>query len=503
MGWIDSVSAIDVIDDVFFLFDADGQLCDWNDTALEITGYTDAELSRMSVVQFFGEADATRVLDAHSDLVATGRTTIEAELVTSDGTRLPYEFKATRLNEDGEFRGFAGIGRDITERREQRETIESRARVLQEMYGVISETERPFNEQVRALLQVGCETFGTTRGVLARVNGDECVLEVVEPLDERFQDGDVLPLTATNCERVVATDETFVMRDTDSQTSPIVERPASTGTEVYCCAGAPVRTPDGLYGALCFFDEDRDEAFVQWHETVLDLMGQWVGSELERQRSHDRLERERDRMERFASFVSHDLRNPVGVLSGWLELLADPETNDPDTEVKALEYSLQAVDRMDMLIEDLLLLTRAGNPQADTTSAELSAVSVQAWDIVQTEGATLEFGADLVVEADRTRLQQLLENLFRNAVEHGGNAVTVSVGSLDDVDGFYVADDGPGIPAEHRARVFEEGFSTQESGTGLGLYIVEVIADAHGWDLAITDPDVGTRFEVTGIDVGE
>jgi signal transduction histidine kinase len=105
----------------------------------------------------------------------------------------------------------------------------------------------------------------------------------------------------------------------------------------------------------------------------------------------------------------------------------------------------------------------------------------------------------MALEAEWQRLRQLFENLFRNAVEHGGDQVSVTIGELE--DGFYVADDGPGIPAEDRQSVFEYGESTAEDGTGLGLAIVRRVAEAHGWTVSVTDSDTGgARLEVSGID---
>jgi signal transduction histidine kinase len=106
---------------------------------------------------------------------------------------------------------------------------------------------------------------------------------------------------------------------------------------------------------------------------------------------------------------------------------------------------------------------------------------------------------DQTIEADRTRLQQLLENVFRNAVEHGGDAPTVRIGDLD--DGFYVADDGPGIPEDEQQTVFERGYSTTPEGTGFGLAIVAEIAHAHDWDVVVTDSaSGGARFEFVEAD---
>jgi signal transduction histidine kinase len=113
--------------------------------------------------------------------------------------------------------------------------------------------------------------------------------------------------------------------------------------------------------------------------------------------------------------------------------------------------------------------------------------------------ATLRNEAEGMILADEGRLRQLLENLIRNAIEHGGEGVSVTVGTLP--DGFYVADDGPGIDPDRREEVFDAGHSTSQSGTGFGLRIVEQVADAHGWSVRAVESEAGgARFEVTGIE---
>lgn len=101
--------------------------------------------------------------------------------------------------------------------------------------------------------------------------------------------------------------------------------------------------------------------------------------------------------------------------------------------------------------------------------------------------------------ADESRLQQLLENLISNAIEHSGDDVTVTVGELD--DGFYVEDNGVGIPETGRESVFEPGYSTTQDGTGFGLHIVDQVVEAHGWDIQVTTgPQGGARFEITNVE---
>jgi signal transduction histidine kinase len=104
--------------------------------------------------------------------------------------------------------------------------------------------------------------------------------------------------------------------------------------------------------------------------------------------------------------------------------------------------------------------------------------------------------------ADGDRLQQLFENLFRNAIEHCPERVRVGVGTLTDRDGFYVQDDGPGIPADERSAVFESGYTTNEHGTGFGLAIVDDVVAAHGWEIQVTESSAGgARFEITDVEV--
>ena len=233
---------------------------------------------------------------------------------------------------------------------------------------------------------------------------------------------------------------------------------------------------------------------------------------IERQR---RLERQRERLEEFASVVSHDLRNPLSVAVANLESARESGGRDANERI---DRAHDALDRMDEFISDLLSLAREGRSVEATAETHLRTVVDRAWTTV---GRTAN--AELVVEeplprigCDRRRLRQVLENLFQNAIEHGsdggfnGNAtiddeattgrradsdgVRVFVGRID--DGFYVADDGPGIPADSRDEVFKPGHTTAEEGTGFGLAIVDRIVEAHGWSVSVTESRAGgARFE--------
>jgi len=239
----------------------------------------------------------------------------------------------------------------------------------------------------------------------------------------------------------------------------------------------------------------------------------------DRKRRERELERQNERLDEFASVVSHDLRNPLGVARGHLELARTAEGNQRATHFDSIE---DAHERMEDLIQRLLAFARQGEPAADPTAVSLGAVARDAWETVETGSLSLVVD-DVEVTADPDRLRQLLENLFRNSVEHGstgsrarpddsvehgstGNrpeaddsvehadaATEIRVGPLD--VGFYVADDGPGIPEADREAVLDSGYSGGD-GTGFGLAIVETIAEAHGWEIGVVDSeDGGARFE--------
>ena len=221
----------------------------------------------------------------------------------------------------------------------------------------------------------------------------------------------------------------------------------------------------------------------------------------ERREYERELEQRNERLAEFASVVSHDLRNPLRVAEGRVDLLRE----DHDEEhLDAIDRSL---DRMDRIIGDVLWLARHGRDIGSVDPVPLAEVVESAWmTAVEDERAELTVApaesALPDIEADRDRLRQLLENLFRNSVEHGNEGVTVTVGGT--ADGFYVADDGPGIPADERDEVFDAGYSTADDGTGFGLRIVEQVVDAHGWAIQVAESEAGgARFEIAGIENGD
>ncbi len=203
--------------------------------------------------------------------------------------------------------------------------------------------------------------------------------------------------------------------------------------------------------------------------------------------------RQNERLKEFASLISHDLRNPLTVAQLRTELL---QKEDESPHLLAIA---EALERMEVIIEETLLLARQGETIGDIESVTLTEIVTRSWNMVEGSEATIETADDVTLNGDPVRLQHLFENLFQNAIEHGGENVTVRVGGSE--RGIHVEDDGPGINEERHEAIFEPGHSSASGGTGFGLTIVKRIVEAHGWEIRIMNgDDGGTRFEITGIE---
>ena len=223
----------------------------------------------------------------------------------------------------------------------------------------------------------------------------------------------------------------------------------------------------------------------------------------ERKQRERELEAKTERLDEFASIVSHDLQTPITVADARLDLAMD------ECDSEHLPAIGDALDRMEDIVDATLTLARQGQVVDETEPVELTVVAERWAEPIESD-VTLRIEPDrLTIEADRERLRRVVENLFANAVEHGSTSsrtesddVTVVVGELGDGDGFYVADDGPGLPEDVGDEIFEPGQSLSPDGTGFGLAIVEEIVEAHGWSVEATESESGgARFEISGVDV--
>ncbi|QWC18877.1 PAS domain S-box protein [Halorubrum sp. 2020YC2] len=370
------------------------------------------------------------------------------------GDPIPCRDHMAALPYEGEcFDGSVGILRDISDEVERRQELGTKTRALEEApVGItITDPTQPDNPMVyvndRFVEMTGYDREESI-GVNCRfLQGPDTEEESVRELREAV--------------------------DADEPTSVELLNYRKDGTEFWSRVSiAPISDADGTVTHWVGFQEDITE--FKDREAAL--------------------ERQNDRLDSFASIVSHDLRNPLNVAQGRVQL-----AREASGDAENLDAALVALERMESIVERTLALAREGETVGDPEHVALAAVVDDSWSTVDTADATLSVETDREVLADPDRLRNLFENLIRNAVDHAGEAVSIRVGDLP--DGFFVEDDGPGIDPAVADSLFQPGESGAAGNTGFGLAIVQEIATAHGWTVeATTGEGGGARFEVRGVD---
>ena len=231
---------------------------------------------------------------------------------------------------------------------------------------------------------------------------------------------------------------------------------------------------------------------VPWRDpdgTVIGLIG--LCREItDRKRREQDLRASTERHRRVALKAAHELRNELQVATGRLELA--------DVESPMLADVERSHRRLADIVDDVVRLTEQVESGFDRDELRLSTVIREVWQTTETGSMTLTIGTDgvFVGEPDSTRL--LVETIITNALEHGGQECEITVGRT--ANGFYLADDGPGISVDPPERVFEAGFSEVSDSSGFGLYIVSRIADDNGWEVVVgVSEDGGARFDIDGV----
>ncbi|SEA07943.1 GAF domain-containing protein [Haloplanus vescus] len=413
---------------------------------------------------------------------------VTAQMPAAADERPPHEWTLTRLDQV-----VSVVGLDVSAREDFAAELRDTEAALAALYDTLSNRDLSFEARLERILELGCERLGVDYGFLTRINGDTQRIVASRGTHPLLQPGEECPLSEAYCRKAIQSDGLLGIHDAIA--AGWESDPAYNTFGLGCYLGGKIVADDHLYGTLCFADDDpRGMTFTDSERTFVELLTRWVSYELEERMAREDLERQNDRLAEFASIVSHDIRNPLNVAKGKLQVAQ--ETDDPTH----LDEVADALDRMEQLVTGLLDLAKQGSVIESVEEVRLSDVVEDAWANVATDGATLTVDDDGLVEADPGRFLQLLENLIRNSIEHCAtpDTLTVHVGVL--TNGFYVADTGPGIDPEEREAIFERGHTTG-GGSGLGLTIVRAVADAHGWTIDVTNAaDGGARFEFSGVE---
>ena len=412
-----------------------------NEEFERLTGYAEDEIIGENCRVLQGpETDPEPVAAMREAIAAAEPVTVELRNYRKDGT--PFWNRVTVApirGDDGEVTNYVGFQRDVDEEIESRR---ERDAVLDRVSDAFFALDRGWrftylNDQAERLLDRSAEDLV----------GESVWEEFPEAVDTTFEEKYT---EAMETQETVSFDEYYPPLDTWFE---VRAYPSETGLSVY-------------------FRDVTD-----------------------RKANERRLAERTRQFETFGDVLSHDLMTPLTTLDGRLELAR--ETGDLDH----LDAAQESLDRIEALVEDLANVMREGSVVNEVRPIDFGAIARDLWRSIDAPDATLDVADVGPILVDEQAVQRLLQNLFRNSVEHGGSTVTIRVGALDDGSGFYVADDGPGIPPDERDRVFEPGYSTKPDGTGFGMVSVQQIALAHGWDLSITASEAGGAcFEIREVD---
>jgi len=391
--------------------------------------------------------------------------------------------------------GLSVYFRDISEYKQLAQDRQDGLYALQQLYAISSDRTKDFTTKTTELLELGCDFLDLRNGFMTRIEqGTQYVVHSVAAHPE-VQEDESCPLDEAYCKRTIELDSLLTVVNASDEGWE--DDPAYDRFEFESYIGGRLSLDGDLYGTLCFaHTEATPDGFTDTQRTFVELLTRWLEYELERNQATEQLIRERDRLDEFTQVVSHDLRNPLNTVTGRVELLRDEVSSEHLPPIN------RAVNNMEQLIDDLLTLARDGRKVEDPSETHLATTARQSWKIAEVDDLTLSIEADETqILADSDRLQQVFENLFLNTAKHGSGATEVTVGLLDDKPGFYVADDGEGIPTSEADQIFEPGYTTRNDGTGFGLNIVEDIVSAHGWSISVMESSAGgARFEIRGVE---
>jgi PAS domain S-box-containing protein len=444
--------------DVIVNIGRDGVIRFVNPAVEDVFGYTPDEVEGKSLSTLIPEELWDDQRDALARYLETGTRSVNWDAIEvygrhKDGSEIPLSVSYSEFTLDGEVY-FTGIIRDISERVRLEQQLEKGERQLHELGDQLQEIVWVTDPTREHLLYVNPryeEVWG--RSIQSLFDDPMSFVEAVHP-DDR--------------ERVKTL---------------LDERPSVAYDIEYRIVHPEVGTR---------WVRDRSIPVPNGSGTVERIIG--IAEDITQRKEYEhRIERQLTQSTEFAGVLSHDLSTPLSTAQGRIQLAQ--ETGDMDH----LTVAARAVRRIEEIVNEVSRIMQEEAFVDDLTELDIESMVREVWAEIDTADASLTIADTATIQADRSAFKRLLENLFKNAIEHGGPSVNVRVGTLN--RGLFIEDDGPGIPKEAREDIFVPGFTTKEEGQGLGLASVSQIVQGHNWKIQVGETKgEGVRFEVLGVE---
>ncbi|WP_343232771.1 ATP-binding protein [Natrinema amylolyticum] len=485
------------------------EILDVNQAGCEMLGYSEEDVRSRGPSDFHPD-EMDRFREFVDEVYEEGAGWAdEFTCLHRDGRRIPVEMSASQIEYDDR-QCMLAIVRDISERKEHE-------RSQQRLYEIAADPDQSFEEKLQAVFDLGCDRFDMELGGIAKVDPstDRFEVEFTNGDRGRFESGERYPLSRMYCSDIVDAEETHAITD-----------PATDGFgDKLCHEEFGIRTYLGSHLDLegtddrtfWFVSTESRAEFSEAERTFHHLMGQWVKYEFERQQYErdleetiDRLQQSNDRLKQFAYAASHDLQEPLRMVSSYLQLLERRYGDDLDGEAREfIDFAVDGADRMRAMVDDLLAFSRVeasdGEFQTVDCDAVLDHVSEDLQVQIEENDAALSVESLPTVTADSEQLEQLFCNLVSNGIKYNDSErprVDVTVEERTDHWRFAVADNGIGIDPDRTDRIFEVfkrlHHEDEYTGTGIGLSLCQEIVDNHGGDIWVeSEPGDGSTFYIT------
>ncbi|HEY2628769.1 MAG TPA: ATP-binding protein [Usitatibacter sp.] len=457
-----------------------------------------------------------------------GAQSYEIQIATPDGRQHQTVFyKATFAGPDGKVEGLIGTIIDVTERAQSEKGVAIENAVARYLGSSDS-----LGDAIRGIMQVMCERLEWACAARWSLDESDNLLHCVEtwsiddPKVRAFLEVSsretFVPGTSGLIRRVLTTGQSVWVADVTEQEG-FIRAPLAKAAGLRGAFALPVLVGDRVLGAIEFFSRDARNP-DKWLLQITVSVGRQIGQLMARREAegalrdaHDELElkareleRSNEELQQFAYVASHDLQEPLRMVSSYTQLLERRYGDKLDGDAKEfMEFIVDGAARMKQLIEDLLAYSRVGTRGRELARTESGAALAKALANLhiaqEASGAVVTHDPMPPVVADASQLTQLFQNLIGNAMKfHAAGAPRIHVGTetREHVWVFNVKDNGIGLDTQYADRIFmmfqRLHNKTEYAGTGIGLAICKKIVERHGGRIWVdSTPGQGSTFGFT------